>query len=204
MPDRSPLILSRRAFLSGVATMAIAPSLPAIASPAAPPVAAAAETLPMFVCGTEGDFNWRAYAARTADEARSMWLDEEVGDDEEEREGYALLAERVPKWDGLSEAEIKPADWLDADLGHCCSRCGWETHRDEGARAIGDEAVCAECLTFADKVLSDEDDVLDELADMIADQGEDDARTFLDERGDWDVIPEGLWLRAVSLAEETA
>ncbi|TCN30294.1 hypothetical protein [Sinorhizobium americanum] len=199
------LALSRRAFLSGVAAVAIVPALPSIAAPAAAPAAvAAAEVLPTFVCGTPDAFNWRPYAARTAEEAIGQWLDEQGLYDPEERADADVQAERVSQWDGRSEADIKAADWIKAGLGHCCSRCGGETCADDGAEAVGDEAVCDYCLTFADWVHIGDDAALDELADLIADQGEDEARAALINRGDWEVIPDDLWQRAIRTAEELA
>ncbi|MEJ6845132.1 hypothetical protein V3589_02765 [Sinorhizobium fredii] len=208
MAEPSTFALSRRAFLSGVAAAAVVPALSVVSVPAAPAAAATAvpEIMPMFACGTPDAFDWQAFAAHTPEDAFRQWLDHQGIYDAEER-AYLSAHDRVlrvAKWDGRRPEELKPVDWIKAGLGAHCDRCGEETFGEYGAMAVGNEVVCEECLTFADKVYLGGDDAVDELAEVIADNGEEEAKAALASRGDWDVIPEELWQRAIKQAEEYA
>lgn len=205
MADISTLALSRRAFLTSVCAATILPALPtvSIATPAAP---AARALLPMFAVGTPGEYDWQAYSARTAEEAFKEWVAEHYGDEDEGEDDNRPhfdpdYVQRVAQWDGKRPSELSPADWIDANMGHCCERCDCETHANMGAHVVAGEVVCADCLTLADKIEVNEDDALDELTNLISDTSPDEVRQALTERGDWQAIPTDLWQRAVIQAE---
>lgn len=148
--------ISRREVLIGVAAAAIAASAPS-SIPAILP-APAAEVIPAWAVGTPGEFNWQHVIARTAEQAESIFRAEWCSDScEGEHDspcgecGWCTLevvAERKPIWDG--KAETSSGDWLLADMGAICSRCGYETFAEEGGHAVGGEAVCSECMTLTD------------------------------------------------------
>jgi hypothetical protein len=141
-------MISRRDVLIGAAAVAATAHLPA-----APVIMAPAEVLPAWVIGSEGEFNWQHIIARTEREALKMFA-ADCGDYEEECDccdvisGY--MAERKPMWDGKKYNEITPGDWLRSGTGHICSRCSYETFREEGGHGVGAEAVCSECMKLAD------------------------------------------------------
>lgn len=192
--------MNRRQFLLTASAGAIAAALPASAAVATVPVLeTAAAPLLAFVVGTPGEFDWMHVAARNAQEAMQIWLEDHGYEDEEEY-GCALNVERVPAWDGVGS--VTPADWIRANLGHCCSRCGYETHPETGAKAIKDEVICEECLTLPDQVESDPEEVVDDLANRIATDSEDDVREWLETKGWWAQIPTELWDRARAAAKE--
>lgn len=151
--------LSRRSVLLGSAAFVAAASLPAIV----PIVEAStpAEVIPAWVVGSEGEFDWQHIVAKTQREALRIFAADNSGNYEEEctHEDYhegcdcceaigSYEAQRVTKWDGL--AYTTPGDWLRANLGHICSRCSYETCRENDGHAIGQEAVCSDCMTLAD------------------------------------------------------
>jgi hypothetical protein len=157
------------------AAAAVAAAIPA---QAAAPVSQAAT--PAWIVGTPGEYNWQAIFAKTEEEAIRLWVEEETGLEGCER-GEAsddcdcefccslysdLDAERVKEFDG--KTDITPGDWLSAGKGHICSRCGYETSRDEGGKAIGKEAVCSDCMTLADWDIVDPE----RAAEIRADQAE--------------------------------
>jgi len=190
-------MLSRRAFLFSASATALAAAMPASLSVAAP-VAAGVDLstkpdLLAFAVGTPGEFDWQAIHARTAEDAFREWAFSRWGDDEDAPEFDPEFVMRVEKWDTLES--IRPADWLAVDLGHCCERCGYETHHDAGARIVAGEVVCEECLTLADRVAIDPDDVVEDLANRIADEGEADVRDWLERQKA--SVPDDLWQRAV-------
>lgn len=149
--------VSRREVLIGaaaIATVANIPNLPALTTPAA------AEVLPAWVVGSEGEYNWQHIIARTEREALRLFA-EDCGDYDEDCEHpeyqdgcdcceaiFQNTAERKPMWDGRSK--VSPGDWIRSGTGHICSRCSHETSPDEGAHGVGDEAVCEECMELAD------------------------------------------------------
>lgn len=148
--------LSRRDLLIGAATVAAVTGIP-ILSAGAPP-----EVIPAWVVGTEGEFDWQHVVARTKREAIRIFASDTGNDDFEEecdhdeyQDGCDCCealgpfdAERKPMWDG--KQDVTPGDWLRSGTGHICSRCSYETFREVGGHGVGDEAVCAECMTLAD------------------------------------------------------
>lgn len=169
--------INRREILIGTAAVAVAASLPEIAA-AVPASVVPAEVMPSWVVGSEGEFNWQHIVARTEREAIRLYcddlgdLDEECGHDSN-TEGCECCetmscyqADRVPKFDG--KQNITAADWLRAGLGHICSRCSYETFREEGGHAVGDEAVCADCMTLADWDIVDPERAAEIRAELAA------------------------------------
>ncbi|TIU94525.1 MAG: hypothetical protein E5W09_22940 [Mesorhizobium sp.] len=196
--------MDRRQFLKSASSGVLAAALPVPVLAAAAPAldVTAAAPLQAFVVGTPGEFDWMHVAANNAQDAIKMWLDDRGYDDEEY--GFALSVQRVPAWDGRNTDSVNPADWIRANLGHCCSRCGYECHPETGAQAIGDEVVCEECLTLPDQLEGNPEDVVDDLANRIACDGEAETREWLEAKGWWDRIPQNLWNRAVAAVEEDA
>jgi len=157
--------MNRREVMAlGAATVAAA------ALPAGSPVAAAgtpgcsAPIPPAWAVGPpDGDFNWIS-AVGSEHEAKLEWLNSWRGRESmkclrggELKEGcecdncedYSRLeVTRQEGWDG--KAEIKPGDWLRGGMGCMCSRCSYETFEEANGHAVGDEAVCEECMTLAD------------------------------------------------------
>lgn len=194
-------MISRRTFLATASAAAIAPVLPVIAPPAVTigvDLASGPDYL-AFAVGTPGEFDWQPIFARSAEEAFKIYRQEHGYDDEgDPRPFCADYVERIPAWDG--KPAIKPADWLNAGMGHCCDRCGYETFADDGACAIGDEAVCEQCLTFAERCVVDTDRVVDDLADRICDEGAEAVEADLRKRNNWDAVEGMVWQRASELA----
>lgn len=126
-------------------------------------MAAPAELIPAWVVGTPGEFDWQHIIAKTEDQARRFFAAEVIGGDPACEEGGLpdcecdfceklgqVEAERKPMWDGKPYNSITPGDWLRSGTGHICSRCSYETFREEGGHGVGNEAVCEECMTLAD------------------------------------------------------
>ncbi len=189
-------MLSRRAFLIGTSALVVAPALPAIAAPA-PVVTAARAVSPMWAVGTPGEFDWQAIRAATPEKAFKIWMREQDWDADDEMEFDPSFVTRVERWDNLKK--VRPADWIEADMGHCCERCSHETHRDAGARVVAGEVVCECCYTFADLMSDGGEAAIDELANKIADEGEDEAREGLISSGDWEHVPDDLWQAALAI-----
>jgi hypothetical protein len=148
--------MNRRELLIGTAAVAIAANIPAaIATPSVP-----AEVMPAWVVGTPGEFDWQHMTGRTAEDAIRNYVCETIGGDGCEDSGEpdcdcewcdkirSVEAERKQMWDG--KRDVTPGDWLRSGTGHICSRCGYETFGEEGGHGVGDEAVCAECMTLSD------------------------------------------------------
>nr|WP_250807320.1 hypothetical protein [Neorhizobium tomejilense] len=89
------------------------------------------------------------------------------------------------------------------DLKPCCARCG-ENADVEHLRAIGDDLVCLECLTYGESVIDDEERGMRELSDFISVEGEAEARDFITLHEDFDVIGEDRWARAAEMAAARA
>lgn len=161
-------MLTRRFVLAAIATTAGAAALKAApAVPAAAPVAAAPVKPPLlaWTVGTPGEFNWEIVHAATEQEAIKEWLysngdevecgypeDEDAPAPDPHREcvcgecyGPEVWATRQPAFD--ERRDVTPADWIRQGIGHVCCRCGEETSPEVGAMAIGDEAVCEDCVT---------------------------------------------------------
>lgn len=198
--------MDRRQFLKSVSAGAVLAALPPAALAATVPaldVAAAAPVMPAFAVGTPGEYDWISVVAENAEAAWDFWCDEHDYEGEE-RAFRPEYVTRVEKWDGKDPDKIRPADWLSANLGHCCERCGYETHPESGARVVAGDVVCEECLTLPDQVESDPEEVVDELANRIADDGEGETRDWLETKGWLDRIPVELWNRAVAEVEASA
>lgn len=144
---------------AGAIAAAATPAPLAIAAEAAATMAPAATRLAWAV-GTPGEFDWQHITAGTEDEAIRRYACETVGGDGCEDGGEddcecewclvigSVEAQRQPAWD--QKSETTNADWLRVGMGSFCSRCGYETISEEGGHAVGDEAVCADCMTLAD------------------------------------------------------
>lgn len=152
------MTLNRRELLSLTAASVAAAALPTLPSVASTP---APVNLKAWAVGTPGEFDWQHIIAETEDQARRYFAAEVCGGDSFCEEGGAddcecefcisygsSEAERKPMWDGMESP--KAGDWLRAGLGTMCSRCSYETFPHDGGNAIGDEAVCEECMTLAD------------------------------------------------------
>lgn len=170
--------LSRRGVM-GVALGAIfARFLPAMS--AAPVAAAVAPTstapLLTWIVGTPGE--WNHQVIRAPDLKTALWLRaEECEDDGTDpdcccdacMDGRGLEATRVPAWDGKPEDSITSGDWLRANFGAACSRCGEETDGIDAGHAVGPEAVCECCMTLADWRIIDPDYAAEMEAEALAD-----------------------------------
>lgn len=194
-------LLTRRALLGSVAASAVVAALPVV-----PLVALSAEpvapVLQAFVVGTPGEFDWHSYLARSAEEAFGYWV-EERGEDYDWTFDPDYV-QRVEAWDGRDPGSITPADWLRVNLGHCCERCGYETHADAGARIVCEEVVCDDCLTFADIVATDADEAFDEILNRLDDEGEEETKAWLEVKKCWDAVKDDLWPRAIAKLAEVA
>lgn len=170
------MITRRFLFAAAAVTSAAAaiPPLPALAVEAAP--AAPQPLLPAWVVGRPDCFDWEIVRTNSADDAlRQIALSRAGGlscqcEETEDCDFCGALQEleviRVAHMDNIEKPT--PADWLRADCGHCCSRCGYETFPEEGAHPIGDEAVCEECMTPEDWQIADPE----RYAEMIAEREE--------------------------------
>lgn len=146
--------ITRREALALAAGALVAAKIPPIAvaaaEPVAPPVA--------WAVGTAGDFDWRRIVAKTADEARrafaAEWCDDcEDGEPPDCDCEYcykfaSVEVERKPMWDGKND--LTSGDWLRGGLGTYCSHCKYETYPNDSGYAVGDRAVCSECMTLED------------------------------------------------------
>lgn len=165
--------ISRREVLLGTAAVVAAAAIPSAPITITAPV----EVIPAWAVGTPGEFNWQHIVAKTADEAKRIFLSEWTDDSCEGEEGAPcgecetctldVEAERKPMWDGLKDTS--PGDWLRADMGTYCSRCSYETFPHENGYAVGSEAVCEECMTLADWDIVNPDHAA-ELRAEIADE----------------------------------
>ena len=192
--------MNRRQLLMGAAAAAIAPSLPRLPAAAMPASPVPSPRL-AFIVGTDGEFDWIKVWARSAEEAIQAWYVERGIEPDEDC--FAPECERVPAWDSKNAGSLKPADWINAGLGHTCARCHGEAGPWDGARAIGDDAICSYCLTIADLVaLGDDEAVAEQLADRICDQGEEVTRNWAEAKGIWDDVAGAIWPKALVLASE--
>lgn len=148
-------MLTRRFILAAAAATAAASAIP----PAfANPPAAAKRLKPAWVAGTDGEFNFQVVRAPTREEAIARYIAEEMGftacecaPDEDGDCDFCFHTPdvyRVEMFDSIEKPT--PGDWLRADMGHSCSRCGYETFAQDGGYAVGDEAVCEGCMTLED------------------------------------------------------
>lgn len=193
--------VSRRSFLLGTSAALLVPTFP-FAPAMATPVAARPALL-AYAVGTPGEYDWQAIFARSPEDAFQEWVWSYHGDDDDAPKFDPDFVYRVSAWDG--KASISPADWLNADMGHCCERCSYETDSDSGGRVVAGEVVCEECLTIGDRCECDPDDVVEDLADRIASKGEEEVKAWLVRCGWGDEVPDDIWQRAVAAAAmETA
>lgn len=191
--------MDRREFLASAAAAIVSPALPDVAGPHA--VMAGVDLAPhsdllAFAVGTPDEFNWISVFARTPEEAFREWVIDLYGSDTDD-DAPAFTPEyvmRVEGWDRLEK--VRSVDWLANGLGHVCDRCGYETSRDFGGLAVGDEVVCEDCTTFSDRILADASGAVDEIANRIADEGQVAARAWLEESGSWELAQGDIWTRA--------
>ncbi|KRE00092.1 hypothetical protein ASE63_08295 [Bosea sp. Root381] len=149
-------MLTRRFLLAAAAVTSVAAAIP---KPVAAAISGEAPArLPAWVVGTPGEYNWEIIRARTESRAIKLWTADNCQHDYEEDEdgnpespcecmacAWEVGASRVPEFDEITRPT--PGDWMRAGLGHTCSRCGDETDPQNSGHAIGDEAVCDDCLT---------------------------------------------------------
>ena len=168
--------ITRRSLLLGATALAGTAALTgAVASP--PPYAeimaekaarteAAAARLPAWIVGESGEGNWEVIRAATEEDAIAEWLDgmececgevldsgEVIGPEDCWRCSRDVEAERSTYFDAIDNP--KAGDWLRAGMGTYCSRCDEEVHVEAGGHAIGDEAVCEDCMTLEDWRIAD-------------------------------------------------
>lgn len=167
-------MITRRFLLAAAAVTTAAATIPAAPALAAEIAPAAAPRLPAWVVGMPNCFNWQMVRAADIDTAlREIAFDNtgcQCNGCEDANCDFCcelrnLKAQRVPHMDDIENPT--PADWLRADCGHCCCRCGEETFPQEGAHPVGDEAVCEECMTPADWRIADPEHYAEMLADEI-------------------------------------
>lgn len=217
------LNLSRRAFLSGAAAVAIAPaipSLPGAGTTVAAPAVAPAPLTTIWVGGHAGEFDWHPFNAKTKKDAlRELMYHHSFGNEEEieammgltekelekELRHSDLRLERVAKMDGLQTDEIESHHWIRAGLGASCDRCGDECYADGGARAIGANAVCEECLTLGDLLAGDKWDVEvaeERLTEMFIDHDCDEGAVFalVSRSCDPNTIGQSRWIKCLAEA----
>lgn len=210
-------MISRRTFLAGTSAVAVAPLLPALPVAEAAPIVAELPKTTIWVGGHYGEFDWHPFHAKDRPDALRQllhyhgWNEEEIGRaltlPEEKLAKELSSAEidvaRAEVMDGLQVDEIKAHHWIRAGMGACCSRCSYECDVESGARAVGEEAVCEECLTLEDKLaLGDSDEVEEELIEMMMDHecAEDEVREVLARSMDPTVIPAALWEKCLVAA----
>lgn len=197
-------MLSRRSFLfSGVAVVA-APLMPALPAPAAaaPKILSGVATFvpaKVWICGTPGEMDWQAFAGETAQDAWSEFC-RVTGLEGEEAEFSLSMVERAPEFDGKDPRGLTNVDWLRAGYHTFCERCDCEIISGSDGKIAGGEAVCEACLTFAERVELQPDRIVEELANDIAEAGEEEVRTVLVEHGNWNAVPPALWARALAEA----
>jgi hypothetical protein len=168
-------MLTRRFVVAAAAASAATAAVPAGA--AAPPPAPA-PPLPAWIVGTDGDFNFQIVRAATRHDAILTLAQDETGlracscseTLHERRCAFCHFASRdayrAEHFDAI--ATPSAADWIRAGFGHCCSRCDIETFAEEGGHAVGEEAVCEDCMTLADWDLVDPEraaEIREEMAD---------------------------------------
>lgn len=171
-------MMTRRFLLAAAAVTSAASALPSISAVAAE-VTPVVPRLPAYVVGTPDVFNWQIVRANDIDAAiREIAISNAGGDCsgcEDSNcdfccEMRKLEALRVTHMDEIDNPT--PADWIRADCGHCCSRCGYETFPQEGGQAVGDEAVCEECMTMQDWLIADPEHHAELLAEKLAEEAE--------------------------------
>ena len=169
--------LTRRSLLLGATALAGTAALPPVAWPPtfaeimaekAATAENAAARLPAWMVGTPDEYDWQVIRAATEEEAIAEWLDdvgiececgevldsgEVIGPEDCYRCSHSVEAERSTYFDDIDNP--KAGDWLRAGMGAHCSRCDEEVHVEAGGHAIGDEAVCEDCMTLEDWRIAD-------------------------------------------------
>lgn len=175
--------INRREAFTLAAAAAVSAAIPSIPFAAPAAAGAAAPLLPVWAVGEPGEFNWDMVRALTEDEAKAIWAEDRCGvcececEDKQNPSGdcefccevRAAEAQRYPQLD--AKAEITPADWLRVGMGHICSRCSYETFREEGGHPVGNEAVCQDCMKLEDWDIADPE----RAAEIRAEMAEEDA-----------------------------
>lgn len=198
--------LSRRSFLRSLAMLPIATVAKSTSQAStdttladAAEIIASAPDVPMWAAGTPGEFDWRAIAAESGEQAFAKWCDE-MGFPADARPAFtARSVLRVPSWDGKAPSQVNPSDWIEGGLGHHCDRCDGEVGSHEASVIEGD-VVCHECMTFGERIAENEDRGLEDLVALIVEEGEDEARAYIVQHEDFDMIPPEVWTRAVNEA----
>jgi hypothetical protein len=216
--------MSRRQFLGAAVATSCSALLPEIALPA-PAVQheMVAPATTIWVGGHNGEFDWQPFNAQTWRDAVKQMLeyhgfgnDEEIAatmtmTDEElraELKHFQMDTERVAKMDGLQPDEVKAHHWIRAGLGASCSRCDNECYADNGARAIGTEAVCEECLSLSDLLKSGnkwdlsnaEEQIVEIMIDENCDEGE--VLAVLSRDNDISAVTPELWAKCLGEARK--
>ena len=148
-------MMTRRFLLAAAAVTAGASALPAPLAAQAAPVVAPPAPLPAWCVGTPDKFNWQVIRAATAEDAILEWRQEASGlsacaclpGGEGECEfcwHSDLDAIRAPSIDTIPDP--KPGDWIRAGMGAYCARCDNEAFAEGGAIALGDDAICEDCI----------------------------------------------------------
>jgi hypothetical protein len=214
-------LISRRAFLAGTSAVALVPVLPNITIAA--PVAAVEALRPsttMWIAGHYGDFDWHVFEGKNKldvlreallyhghgngeEVAEMLTLDEKELAKELDRLGFGL--DRAQKMDGLQPEEVEPHHWIRAGFGASCSRCDGECYAHDGARAIGTEVVCEECMTIPDLLSGgkwDKELAEERLTDWFVNHDCDEAsvRKQMSRDFDPDAIPIEIWQKCLAEA----
>ncbi|PYB71306.1 hypothetical protein [Rhizobium wuzhouense] len=201
------MMLSRRAFLTSSAALAIAPALPSIAAPVAAPAEAAPATT-IWVGGHDGEFDWRPFDATSREDAARQLLAYHGRDIDLDGRPYTLedacmSLERAHKMDGLQVDEIRSHHWIRAGFGSFCERCDSECFAFDGARVISGEVVCQECVTITDLLADgDDDDAQERLVEIMIDEECDEGAVFsiLVRDNDMSVITPEFWIKCLGEA----
>jgi hypothetical protein len=164
--------MERREFFKGMASASVliamqSPSSVAAGLRLAADRAAVQSTGLMWAVGTSEDFNWQAIRAETIEAARHAFASKSGFLNEKDAPYDCVEARRCETWDGI-DGKPTPADWIRASLSHVCSRCSIEASGDE-AHAMGDEAVCEDCMTLDDWRIADPCYAADLMEQMEAD-----------------------------------
>jgi hypothetical protein len=201
--------LSRRSFLGSFAGLAALPlasainAAPLAAAASADIIASAPPLTPMWAAGTPGEFDWQPISANTAEDAFVKWCDHQGIPTGSRPPFSAEAVRRVPSWDGRSPDQVRPYDWIKSGLGHSCERCDSEVMADS-ATVIECEVVCHECMTYGEKLDDDEDFGNECLVDLIGEMGEPEAKAYVVQHEDFDVIGEARWEKAAAEAARWA
>lgn len=199
--------VSRRGFFRGLTGLLATPAVavvaqrPDLASSTLAEIVASAPKTAMWAAGTPGDFNWRPIAAESAEEAFGIWCDQENIPVSERPRFFEGCAKRMTAWDGMEIEDIAPSDWLNGGLGHHCERCDGEVSADCG-RVIAGDVVCFECMTYGESLAEDRERGMEEIVNLILNEGEDEARDFVVMHEDFDLIGEEVWSAAAARARE--